>query len=136
MRTALSLIDTLTAGHATSAICAALIGRASTGRGDYLDLALLDTAIAALGNMAMAWLGTGVLPVRAGNAHIYGHAERPVPHRKRIRSTWPSRRIGCFTRFCENVIERPRTCDRRAVRHPSRPTQESGGRSGKYWKAS
>ena len=106
MRTALSLIDTLTAGHATSAICAALIGRASTGRGDYLDLALLDTAIGALGNMAMAWLGTGVLPVRAGNAHIHA-----TPNGLFRTATDPiymaiaSNRL--FTRFCENVIERP-----------------------------
>ena len=48
----LSIIDTLTASHATSAICAALLGRARHGNGDVIDLCLLDTAIGALGNGA------------------------------------------------------------------------------------
>ena len=106
MRTALSLIDTLTAGHATSAVCAALIAREKTGRGDYLDLALMDTAIAALGNMGMAWLGMGVVPERVGNRHIYA-----TPNGLFRTATDPiymaiaSNRL--FTRFCENVIERP-----------------------------
>lgn len=71
MRTALSLIDTLTAAHATTAVMAALMNRDRTGRGDYIDLALLDTAITALGNMGSAWLATGELPQRAGNNHIH-----------------------------------------------------------------
>ena len=129
MRTALSLIDTLTAGHATSAICAALIGRASTGRGDYLDLALLDTAIAALGNMAMAWLGTGVLPVRAGNAHIYA-----TPNGLFRTATDPIYMAIASNSAVYALLRKrhraSRTCDRRAVRHPSRPTQESGGALG------
>ena len=70
MRTGLSFIDTLTAAHAATAICAALLARHQSGRGDYIDLALLDTAVAALGNMAMTWLTTGNLPSRAGNSHI------------------------------------------------------------------
>jgi len=70
MRTGLSFIDTLTAAHASTAVCAALLARHRSGVGDYIDLALLDTAIAALGNMAMTWLATGKLPTRAGNSHI------------------------------------------------------------------
>ena len=120
MRTALSLIDTLTAGHATSAVCAALIAREKTGRGDYLDLALMDTAIAALGNMAMAWLGMGVVPERVGNRHIYA-----TPNGLFRTATDPiymaiaSNRL--FTRFCENVIERPDLPrDERFARPPDR----------------
>ena len=37
----LSIIDTLTAADATSAICAALHGRQRHGRGDFVDLCLL-----------------------------------------------------------------------------------------------
>ncbi len=120
MRTALSLIDTLTAGHATSAVCAALIAREKTGRGDYLDLALMDTAIAALGNMGMAWLGMGVVPERVGNRHIYA-----TPNGLFRTATDPiymaiaSNRL--FTRFCENVIERPDLPrDERFARPPDR----------------
>jgi crotonobetainyl-CoA:carnitine CoA-transferase CaiB-like acyl-CoA transferase len=66
----LSIIDTLTASHATSAICAALVGRASHGRGDFIDLCLLDTAIGFLGNAALQYLTTGRPPPRSGNRHM------------------------------------------------------------------
>ncbi len=66
----LSLIDTLTAAHATSAICAALLGRAGHGRGDVIDLCLLDTAIGALGNVGQQYLSTGAPPPRSGNRHV------------------------------------------------------------------
>ena len=66
----LSIIDTLTAAHATGAICAALHGRAVHGRGDFVDLCLLDTAVAALGNAAQAYLTNGRVPPRSGNRHI------------------------------------------------------------------
>ena len=66
----LSIIDTLTASHATSAICAALLGRARHGRGDVIDLCLLDTAIAALGNAGLEYLTNGRPPARSGNRHL------------------------------------------------------------------
>jgi succinate--hydroxymethylglutarate CoA-transferase len=68
----LSIIDTLTAAHATSAICAALIGRHRHGHGDFIDLCLLDTAIGALGNVGMQYLTTGRVPERSGNGHVLG----------------------------------------------------------------
>ncbi|MCP5028920.1 MAG: CoA transferase [Actinomycetia bacterium] len=66
----LSLIDTLTAAHASTAICAALLGRGQHGRGDFIDLCLLDTAIGALGNAGLQYLSTGRPPARAGNRHL------------------------------------------------------------------
>jgi glutaryl-CoA transferase len=66
----LSIIDTLTASHATTAICAALLGRAHHGRGDFLDLCLLDTAMSALGNVGMQYLTDGRVPERSGNRHV------------------------------------------------------------------
>ena len=66
----LSIIDTMTASHATSAICAALLGKARHGRGDFIDLCLLDTAIHALSNVGMQFLNEGRLPERAGNRHV------------------------------------------------------------------
>ena len=68
----LSLIDTLTAAHAATAICAALVGRAQHGRGDFIDLCLLDTAISALGNVGMQYLTDGQVPERSGNRHVVG----------------------------------------------------------------
>ena len=72
MRHPLSIIDTLTASHATSAICAALHGRQRHGRGDFIDLCLLDTAIGALGNIGMQYLTDGRVPPRSGNRHVVG----------------------------------------------------------------
>lgn len=66
----LSIIDTLTAAHATSAICAALLGRTLHGQGDFIDLCLLDTAIGALGNAGLQYLTTGEPPARSGNRHM------------------------------------------------------------------
>ncbi len=66
----LSLIDILTASHATSAICAALLGRHQHGGGDFIDLCLLDTAIGALSNAGVGYLTTGHVPERAGNRHL------------------------------------------------------------------
>lgn len=66
----LSIIDTLTAAHATSAICAALLGRSQHGRGDFIDLCLLDTAIGLLGNVGLQVLTDGHGPGRVGNRHV------------------------------------------------------------------
>ena len=66
----LSIIDTLTASHATSAVCAALLGRHHHGGGDFIDLCLLDTAIGALGNAGLQYLTTGRAPERSGNRHL------------------------------------------------------------------
>src|SRR4051794_257372 len=66
----LSIIDTLTAAHATTAVCAALLGRTRHGRGDFVDLCLLDTAIAALGNVGLQYLTDGRVPERSGNRHV------------------------------------------------------------------
>ncbi|MCC6434301.1 MAG: CoA transferase [Acidimicrobiales bacterium] len=68
----LSLIDTLTAANATSAICAALLGRNQHGQGDFIDLCLLDTAVGALSNVALQYLTDGRLPERSGNRHVVG----------------------------------------------------------------
>jgi crotonobetainyl-CoA:carnitine CoA-transferase CaiB-like acyl-CoA transferase len=62
----------MTGAHATSAICAALLGRERHGQGDYIDLCLLDTAIAALGNLGMQYLSDGRAPERSGNRHNVG----------------------------------------------------------------
>ncbi|MDG2113990.1 MAG: CoA transferase [Actinomycetota bacterium] len=66
----LSIVDTLMASNATTAVCAALLGRHQHGGGDYLDLCLLDTAIGALGNAGQQYLTNGRPPQRSGNRHL------------------------------------------------------------------
>jgi crotonobetainyl-CoA:carnitine CoA-transferase CaiB-like acyl-CoA transferase len=61
--------DLMTGMYATVAILAALRHRDATGRGQHIDLALLDVQIAALANMNMNYLVSGRVPKRMGNAH-------------------------------------------------------------------
>jgi formyl-CoA transferase len=61
--------DLMTGMYATVAILAALAYRDRSGRGQHLDLALLDAMVAMLANMNMNYLTTGQAPGRAGNAH-------------------------------------------------------------------
>ncbi len=63
------IADLITGMYATIAVCAALASRAETGRGQHLDLALLDSLVAVLANQGANYLATGVSPQRLGNAH-------------------------------------------------------------------
>ena len=68
-RVGVPIVD-LTAGmYATIAICAALANRALTGKGQSIDIALLDSCVAFLANQGMNYLATGESPGRLGNAH-------------------------------------------------------------------
>jgi succinate--hydroxymethylglutarate CoA-transferase len=74
MRHAIAIVDTMTGIHAVAAINAALYARDSTGhgtgKGQHIDLALYDTALACLGNMGSYYLIGGDQPRRAGNGHF------------------------------------------------------------------
>ena len=60
----------LSAGlYAFGGVCAALLGRARTGRGTHLDLAMYDATVSLLEGAALALLATGEEPPRMGNAH-------------------------------------------------------------------
>jgi crotonobetainyl-CoA:carnitine CoA-transferase CaiB-like acyl-CoA transferase len=64
-----AVTDVFTGLYATIAIMAALRQRDSTGRGQHIDLGLLDVATAITANQGMNYLATGVAPERIGNAH-------------------------------------------------------------------
>lgn len=64
-----ALTDVLTGLYASNAILAALAHREISGRGQYIDLALLDVQVASLANQTMNYLTTGTPPQRMGNAH-------------------------------------------------------------------
>src|SRR5258705_11372471 len=68
-RVGIPIIDLTTGMYATIAVCAALANRAVTGKGQWIDVALLDTCVAFLANQAMSYLATGETPQRLGNAH-------------------------------------------------------------------
>ena len=64
-----AVTDIFTGLYASSAILAAVHQRHCTGRGQHIDLALLDVAVATTANQAMNYLVTGKSPERLGNAH-------------------------------------------------------------------
>ena len=61
--------DIFTGLYAVIAVQAALAHRRSTGEGQLIDMALLDTQVGVLANQAMNYLVTGTAPRRLGNAH-------------------------------------------------------------------
>jgi crotonobetainyl-CoA:carnitine CoA-transferase CaiB-like acyl-CoA transferase len=64
-----AVTDILTGLYSVNAILAALHLRDRTGRGQHIDMGLLDVATAFMANQAMNYLTTGVAPERIGNAH-------------------------------------------------------------------
>ncbi len=69
MKAGYAVADIFTGLYASNGILAALRRRDLTGEGATLDMALLDTQIAVLGNQAMNYLVGGQPPARLGNAH-------------------------------------------------------------------
>ena len=69
MRGGVAFADVMTGIYSAVAITAALNERNRTGKGSYIDMALLDTQVAVLANQAASYLVSGVAPKRMGNAH-------------------------------------------------------------------
>jgi crotonobetainyl-CoA:carnitine CoA-transferase CaiB-like acyl-CoA transferase len=61
--------DVFTGLYSVIGIQAALLERAQTGRGQHLDVALLDCMVGVLANQGMNYLASGVSPTRLGNVH-------------------------------------------------------------------
>jgi crotonobetainyl-CoA:carnitine CoA-transferase CaiB-like acyl-CoA transferase len=64
-----AVTDVFTGVYAATAILAALHQRHSTGRGQHIDMALMDVATAIMANQSMNYLATGTAPKKMGNAH-------------------------------------------------------------------
>ena len=69
-KTGVAITDIFTGVYATTAILAAVHQRAQTGRGQHIDMSLLDVAVAVTANQAMNYLTSGVAPGMMGNAHM------------------------------------------------------------------
>jgi crotonobetainyl-CoA:carnitine CoA-transferase CaiB-like acyl-CoA transferase len=68
-KSGVAITDIFTGVYSVTAILAALHQRSQTGKGQHIDMALLDVAVAVTANQAMNYLTTGVPPGRMGNAH-------------------------------------------------------------------
>ena len=95
-----ALTDIMTGLYATIAIQAALAHREQSGRGQHIDLALLDVQVACLANQAMNYLVSGRAPRRMGNGHpnIVPYQDFPTADGDMILAIGND---GQFARFCD-----------------------------------
>lgn len=104
-RLGVAFTDVVAGMIATQSILAALYQRRDTGRGQYIDVALLDSTLNMLINLGTGYLNAGVEPTRYGNAH-----PTVVPYQ--VFDTFDgvfALAVGndrMFIDFCEQVIER------------------------------
>lgn len=63
------IIDIMTGMYTSIAVLAAIANRNKTGKGEFIDIAMLDVAAAMLANQAMNFLVSGKVPERRGNKH-------------------------------------------------------------------
>ncbi len=64
-----ALVDVMTGLYAAIGTLAALNSRHQTGKGQLVDVALLDVTLASMTNLAQFYLTSGQAPKRYGNAH-------------------------------------------------------------------
>ena len=79
-----ALLDVICGLYAASAIQAALVGRAASGRGSRMTVSLFDASVAALVNQSANYLIGGIVPEPMGNQHpnivpyqLFEAADRP-----------------------------------------------------------
>lgn len=106
MRLGVAFIDLVTGMNAVQGILAALYEREKSGRGQAVDIALSDSALHFLANIASGYLNTGKVPQRFGNAHA-----SIVPYQ--LFNTADSRialAVGNdeqYRKLCQEVLKRP-----------------------------
>lgn len=69
MKAGVALVDVMTGLYAAIGTLAALGARHETGKGQMVDLALLDVTLASMTNLAQFYLTSGQVPERYGNGH-------------------------------------------------------------------
>ena len=97
-----AITDIVTGLYGTIGILAAVEQRHRTGRGQHVDMSLLDCAAAMMANQAMNFLATGKSPARMGNEHpnIAPYQVCPVSDGHIILAVGND---GQFQRFCKVI---------------------------------
>jgi crotonobetainyl-CoA:carnitine CoA-transferase CaiB-like acyl-CoA transferase len=142
LKVGVAVVDVLAGYAAATAILAALLARGQTGRGERLEISLLDTALSALVNVAESALLTRAEPRRLGNAHA-----NIVPYQSFAAADGAvavaAANDGLYQRLC-GAIERPDlAADERFRTNPGRVehrdelvtelTKAFAGRSADEW---
>jgi crotonobetainyl-CoA:carnitine CoA-transferase CaiB-like acyl-CoA transferase len=104
-RVGVAISDIFTGCYSVIGILAAVAQREKTGKGCYVDTALVDSTVGVLANQALNYLVSNELPKRIGNAHpnIVPYQEFPVADGHVIVATGND---GQYVKFC-NVIGAP-----------------------------
>jgi len=104
-RVGVAISDIFTGCYAVVGILAALAQREKTGKGCYVDTALVDSTVGVLANQALNYLVSGEIPKRIGNSHpnIVPYQEFPVADGHVIVATGNDNQ---YIKFC-NVIGGP-----------------------------
>jgi crotonobetainyl-CoA:carnitine CoA-transferase CaiB-like acyl-CoA transferase len=104
-RVGVAISDIFTGCYAVVGILAALAQREKTGKGCYVDTALVDSTVGVLANQALNYLVSGEIPKRIGNSHpnIVPYQEFPVADGHIIVATGNDNQ---YVKFC-NVIGGP-----------------------------
>src|SRR2546421_3939710 len=99
-RAGVPIADIITGMYASIAICAALAHRERSGKGQHLDLALLDSQIALLAYQNTNYFATGKPPRRIGNLHPNIVPYQPF-HASDGRAILACGNDNLYRKFCE-----------------------------------
>ncbi len=119
MKVGVALTDILTGLYAANAVQAALAWRDRSGKGQHIDLALLDVQVACLANQAMNYLTSGRSPGRLGNAHpnIVPYQDFPTDDGYMILAVGNDTQ---FSRLCEALGDGSLSSDERYATNKAR----------------
>jgi formyl-CoA transferase len=114
-----AITDVLTGVYASGAITSALLWRERSGRGQYLDISLLDVEVAGLANIASNYLVAGQEAQRWGTAHesiipyqVFHTKDRPIAIAVANQKLWAN--------FCKLVGQQDWLADPRFASNPKR----------------
>ncbi|MGI8524829.1 MAG: CaiB/BaiF CoA transferase family protein [Pseudolabrys sp.] len=99
-RVGVAVSDIFTGVYSVVGVLAALNERQRTGKGAYVDTALVDSTVGVLANMVLNYLVSDKIPERIGNAHanIVPYQEFPVADGHVIVATGNDRQYADFCR--------------------------------------
>jgi crotonobetainyl-CoA:carnitine CoA-transferase CaiB-like acyl-CoA transferase len=98
-------MDILAGHHLKEGLLLALIKRLQTGKGQLVEVSLLQAAVASLANQATNWLVAGVMPEKQGSAHPniapYGDVFRTADNREILLAIGTDTQFAALTKILD-----------------------------------
>jgi crotonobetainyl-CoA:carnitine CoA-transferase CaiB-like acyl-CoA transferase len=119
LKSGIAVSDLFTGLYASTAILAALAHRDRNGRGQHIDLGLLDVQVACMANQMMNYFYDGKSPERMGNAHpnVVPYQDFPTSDGHVIIAVGND---GQFARLCKAIDEPEWSADTRFTTNGAR----------------